>query len=503
LILVNDRFGMQPLYYARLADRLLFGSEIKAVLADPDVPRERNLRGLAQFFTFGQLLAEETLLEAIHVVPAAGWLVYDLTTGELTADRYWRLSEWATQETFSESEWLRRIDEAFGRAVERRAGGTNNLGIALSGGLDARTVLAAIDHDRVGVQSVCLGVDGSLDHQSAARLADLVGCRHHRFILGEGFLSRFEEHLRTMVHLTDGHYLDQCIVLPTLPVYRELGIDVLLRGHAGELMHMNKAYNFSLDATAWAIRSEAELQNWLIQHLSAYMLDNVSADLLCRASREEVDTLARESLLGCLQESAGVEPQLQRIWHLFVSQRLRRETAASLAMFGSVVTTRVPFLDCELTPLLMAAPTELKVGDRIQSYILTRRRPEFMKVTNANTGTALGAGPLAQNIATFKMKVLAKLGAKGYQPYERLGLWLRRELKGLVREVLLDDRCLGRGVFEPDTVRDVVRQHQDAGRNHTYLLMAMMIYEMGQRRFVDGETGNMGETVPVMPGAAC
>ena len=126
-----------------------------------------------------------------------------------------------------------------------------------------------------------------------------------------------------------------------------------------------------------------------------------------------------------------------------------------------------------------------------------------MNVTNANTGTTMGAGPLRQKIATFKMRVLAKLGAKGYQPYERLGLWLRRELKELVRDVLLDDRCLGRGVFEPDTVRHVVRQHQEAGRNHTYLLMAMLIYEMGQRQFVDGDTGNVGETVPVMPGAAC
>jgi asparagine synthase (glutamine-hydrolysing) len=504
LVLVNDRFGMQPLYYARLDDRLLFGSEIKAVLADRDVPCEQNLRGLAQFFTFGQLLAEETLLEAVRVVPAAGWLVYDPASGELTVDCYWRLSEWATHETLSDDEWLRRIDEAFGRAVERRTGGTDNLGLALSGGLDARSLLAAIDHDRVSLQSVCLGVDGSLDHRSAARMAEMVGCRHHRFVLGEGFLSRFEEHLRTMVHLTDGHYLDQCIVLPTLPLYRELGIDVLLRGHAGELMHMNKAYNFSLDATAWAIRSEADLQTWLIKHLSAYMLDNVSGNLLCQASRDEVDTIARESLLGCLQDSAGVEPQLQRIWHLFVSQRVRRETAASLAMFGSVVETRVPFLDRDLTPLLMAAPAKLKVGARIQSHILGKRRPEFMQVANANTGTTPGAGALRQRIATFKMKALAKLGVKGYQHYERLGLWLRRELKGLVRDVLLDERCLGRGVFEPDTVRNVVHQHQEAGRNHTYLLMAMMIYEIGQREFVDGDPNavkNAGRAA-MMPGAA-
>jgi hypothetical protein len=222
----------------------------------------------------------------------------------------------------------------------------------------------------------------------------------------------------------------------------------------------------------------------------------VAGPLLADTSRQEFEQMSRDSLRACLAESAGVESQLQRIWHLFVSQRLRRETAASLAMFESVVETRVPFLDAELTPLLMAAPTELKVGDTIQAHILRRRRPEFLKVVNANTGTRMGAGPLPRKLATFKLRALAKLGVKGYQPYERLGLWLRRELKGLVRKLLLDDRCLQRGVFHPDTVRNVVDGHQEFGRNHTYLLMAMMIYELGQRQFVDGDAMSSRERLP-------
>ncbi|HVA51775.1 MAG TPA: asparagine synthase-related protein [Pirellulales bacterium] len=502
LVLVNDRFGMKPLYYAHVPGKLLFASEIKALLAEPDVVRERNVRGLAQLFTFGQLLGEDTLLEGIRLLPPGGVLSYDAATDALEVDRYWRLSEWATNETYGRQEWLDRIDGQFARAVTRRVSGEGKLGIALSGGLDARTILALIDHSQVKVKSVSLGVDGSLDHASAAQMARLVGCEHHRYVLNDRFLSRFEEHLRTMVHLTDGHYIDQCIVLPTLPLYRELGIDVLLRGHAGELMHMDKAYNFSLDAAAWTIHTEQQLQGWLYGHLSAYMLDDVAGPLLVGTSRREFEELARESLWECLAESAGVEPQLQRIWQLFVSQRLRRETAASLAMFESVVETRVPFLDAGLTPLLMAAPPELKVGDAIQTYILRRRRPEFLKVVNANTGTRMGAGPLWRKAATFKLRALGKLGVKGYQPYERLGLWLRRELKGLVRDLLLDDRCLDRGVFCPDTVRNVVGAHQDAGRNHTYLLMAMMIYEMGQRQFVDGDAGADENAMAATPSAS-
>ena len=57
------------------------------------------------------------------------------------------------------------------------------------------------------------------------------------------------------------------------------------------------------------------------------------------------------------------------------------------------------------------------------------------------------------------MKVLGKLGVKGHQPYERLGLWLRTSLRSLVEEILLSPECLDRGVFVPETVQSVVRQH--------------------------------------------
>jgi asparagine synthase (glutamine-hydrolysing) len=53
--------------------------------------------------------------------------------------------------------------------------------------------------------------------------------------------------------------------------------------------------------------------------------------------------------------------------------------------------------------------------------------------------------------------------------------------------LLLDDRCLSRGVFNPETVRSAVANHLANRRNHTFLLMAMMIFELGQREFVDGD----------------
>jgi asparagine synthetase B (glutamine-hydrolysing) len=354
--------------------------------------------------------------------------------------------------------------------------------------LDSRTILAALPSHRP-ITTVSMGMEGSIDHHCAAVMAGLRGQPHHQCVLGEGFLARFEEHLRHMVWLTDGHYLSQCVVMPTLPFYRELGIDVLLRGHAGELMHMTKAYNFSLDSQALAVRDEAKLHDWLFRHLQAYLLDGTEGKLFASAHRQQMAELARESLKSCLRESEGITPPVQRVWRLFLSQRLRRETALSLVKFGSVVETRLPYLDNELVETLLAASPELKLGEKIQAHILRRRAPDFLRVVNVNTGARLDAGPLGRLVGRARLKVFAKLGVRGYQPYERLGRWLRNELRPLVTKVLLDERCLGRGLFDPSTVRQLVHDHLDRGRNHTFLLLALMIFELGQREFIDTGRG--------------
>jgi hypothetical protein len=76
------------------------------------------------------------------------------------------------------------------------------------------------------------------------------------------------------------------------------------------------------------------------------------------------------------------------------------------------------------------------------------------------------------------MKVLGRLGVAGYQPYERLGLWLARELKPLVHRVLLSERFFDKRLFEPAGIRELLWQHERRQRNHTYLIMALLVLEM-------------------------
>lgn len=487
LLVANDKFGMRPMYYTQVGERLLFASEIKCLLADEQVSRKPNERGIAQFFAFGQMWGEDTMYAAVRVLPAAACLVWDCDSRQLQVDKYWHLSEPGKQDP---KDAMERLDAAFKQAVDVRSLGAQHAALALSGGLDARTILGVVDHQKVKLDCVTLGMPGSMDSRTSRQLADIAGYPYHDFLLKDDFLSSFEGHLNRMVELTDGHYLSQCIVMPTLELYRNLGVKVLLRGHAGELMHMWKAYNFSLTPDVLNLSGDQELPQWLFSHLSAYMLENVDEPLFEFADAAEIDDLSRQSLTDSLAETSEWTSTINRISHLFVSQRTRRETAMSLVKFASVTETRLPYVDENVIASILAMPAESRLGEDLQAAILRKHCPAFLKPVNTNTGAAVGAGKATRAVQLFKKKVFAKLGVPGYQPYERLGLWLRRELQPLVRSLLLDERCLDRGVFRAGTVRRVVDQHMSNEKNHTYLLLAMMIFETGQRQFADGQPGS-------------
>jgi asparagine synthetase B (glutamine-hydrolysing) len=481
LIVANDRFATRPLYWTEAAGTVLFAAEIKALFAERRVSRALSSRGLGQLFTFGQFLGTESLFDGIRVLAPGQALTFSPGRGHADVTGYAPASEHPSAR--SEQEWVAAIDERLVAAVSLRTSHSTRLGLSLSGGLDARTLLALVDR-KVELNTVSLGIPGSIDHRSAARLAQLSGHNHHEFSLDQAFLARFREHLIEMVRLTDGQYLDQGIVMTTLPRYRELGIRTLLRGHAGELMHMNKAYSYSLDAEALAIKTREALADWLQRQLSAYMVGALEGPLFTR-QYQEASELARQSLADALASESLDGAPVRLVWPLFVHQRLARETALSMHKFRSFVEVRLPYLDEHLIPWLIAAPESLKLGDRLQTEILRRHMPAFLAVVNANTGAPMGAGSVRTRAAWLKMKVYSRLGVPGYQPYERLGLWLSRELRPMVHDLLFSERFNDRSVFEPQTVRTLVDEHEARRKNHTFLLMALMIFELGQRALVD------------------
>jgi asparagine synthase (glutamine-hydrolysing) len=479
LAVATDRFGLRPTYVAEPPGSCLVASEIKALLVHPGLGRKWSEDGVAEFFAFGYLFNEDTLFQDVRAVPPASCAIHRPADGSYTETRYWVPRPVRT--TRSHAELVTALETSLSAATSRRADSGDALGLSLSGGLDARTLLGLMPRP-VNLTTVSIGIEGSIDHRGASRLAELAGVRHHEYILDDTFLEHFEQHLQSMILLTDGHYLDQGIVMPTLETYRALGIQKLVRGHGGELLHMTKAYAFSLDPSALQASSPA-LERWLFDHLTAYMLRGVPSDIFAI----DVPARARAALKTAYERAAAFDVPIDRVWQLFLTERLHRETALSMHKFGCFATVRLPYLDNEVIDAVLSMPAGMKLDGTLQTEILRRRRPEFLPVVNSNTGARLGAGRLETAVASLRLRVYAKLGVRGYQPYERLGLWLKRELKPMTERVLLGDQFLSRGLVRPDALRRVASQHASGQENHTFLLMSLFIFELGQRMLEDPE----------------
>ncbi len=483
ITLFCDIFATRPLYWTQTPDGFCFAAQMKTLLLNPETKFALDREALIDFFTWGHYFHTHTSVKNIEVLPPAGFYTYDFRNKSLSQERYFEFPVEDSARAFTQSETeeaLTEVEEAFHDSVLQHTkdfDASSGLGISLSGGLDARSILGMIPKKILkNTTSVALGVPGSADHFLASQLAQFAGTTHFNYELNTDFLENYDSFLSEMVRLTDGQYLSASIVIPTLAFYREKGIETLLRGHAGELFHMEKAYAFSLrEADRQQIADGTRsVEDWAWSHLQAYMLDGVETELLKGISVSEFKETARNSLRSALSQTN--DEREGAIWRMYIAQRVFREIPLSMRKFDSHVNVRLPILNRRLVEAVFRLPTPLRMGETIQRRILKRWRPDFLRVRNVNTGTYIGASLFRQKIAGLKQKILAKLNFPGCQPYEKMGLWLRRELRPLVNELVLQNGLVSRGIFNSDTLLNIVRTHNE-GQNHTYLILALMILE--------------------------
>src|SRR5690606_9421942 len=141
LTLANDRYGMRPLYWTQLeSGALVFAADVDALLAHSGVDDAPSIEGIGQLFCFGQLLGESTLYDRIHALPGAALLTWEARSPGVRLGSYAPPADREPART--EDEWLDELDARIGRAVREACNNTGRLGLSLSGGLDARTILA-------------------------------------------------------------------------------------------------------------------------------------------------------------------------------------------------------------------------------------------------------------------------------------------------------------------------------------------------------------------------
>jgi asparagine synthase (glutamine-hydrolysing) len=185
LVLARDRMGKKPLYYTVAAGRLLFASEIKALLAHPDVARRVDLVAMNQYLTFSNVPEPRTMFEGIRKLPAGHTLVCD-AHGRLTIERYWSpLDGPAWTPPAHRGEAVERVRELVHAAVKKRLMADVPVGAFLSGGVDSSTNVALMSRlvstplQTFTVEFTGFGpAENFHDVPYARQVASMFGCRH-------------------------------------------------------------------------------------------------------------------------------------------------------------------------------------------------------------------------------------------------------------------------------------------------------------------------------------
>ena len=185
LVLARDIFGVKPLYYMVHEGRLLFGSEIKAILADRSVPRALDHEALDTFLTLRYSPSPQTLFKGIRKLPP-GHLLRVTRSGSVTVEPY-NLERPALDECISEAEATEEYDRLLGQAVERQLLADVPVGLLLSGGVDSAMLgylMQRASSDTLKTFSI--GFEGRGDYnelRDARETAEFIGADHHETTL--------------------------------------------------------------------------------------------------------------------------------------------------------------------------------------------------------------------------------------------------------------------------------------------------------------------------------
>jgi asparagine synthase (glutamine-hydrolysing) len=218
LWLVRDRIGIKPLYYTQRNGRLLFASEIKALLQDPQQKRAVHEEAFFHYLSFLTTPAPQTLFDGIKKLPGGCWLRID-ADGRMTEQRYWEVWDHTQPLTgVPDAEIAERLLAELRTAVKLRKVSDVPVGVFLSGGIDSSTNAALFSEgESRPVRTFSIGYEG--EYQSyqnelhyARQMAKLVNADHHELLLTQDDLIDF---LPQMVHLQDEPIADPVCV----PVY--------------------------------------------------------------------------------------------------------------------------------------------------------------------------------------------------------------------------------------------------------------------------------------------
>ncbi|HEV2149061.1 MAG TPA: asparagine synthase (glutamine-hydrolyzing) [Longimicrobiaceae bacterium] len=412
LWLVRDRIGVKPLYYSVHDGRIVFASEIKALLRDPDQKRAINERALYDFLSFLTTPAPETLFAGIRKLPGGTWLRVR-EDGTIREQRYWDAWDNARPlEGMSEEEVASRVLAELAESVKLRKVSDVPVGVFLSGGIDSSTNAALFSAgDGGAVKTFTIGYEGEYtsyqnELHHARRMAEVVGAEHHERLLTVDDLIDF---LPEMVRLQDEPIADPVCV----PLYyvsklaRDAGVvvcqvgegaDELFWGYRSWKTHLKlqrldglpvprAAKRLGLRALEWSGRADTWQYEMLRRGAAGVPIFWGGAEAFTEAQKRQLLSPAfRERFAGYTSWEA-IRPIRERFeanawepsplhWMTYLDLNLRLPELLLMRVdkmsMGVSLEGRVPFLDHRFVELALSIPQEMKTRGGVSKHLLKR-----------------------------------------------------------------------------------------------------------------------------------
>jgi asparagine synthase (glutamine-hydrolysing) len=408
LLLARDRLGVKPLYYCLLANGLLFGSEVKAILAHPSAPHELDEEAFAEYLTFGFTPPPRTMFGGISKLGAGQWLTVT-ADGRVDHRTWWDPMPPAEVSgavaEMSEAEMIAEVRDRLRDSVRKRMMSDVPFGVFLSGGLDSSTnvaLMAELTDEPVRTYSTAPRGHARYDELRYARaVARHFGTDHHEILVDEQAMREFVPEL--VYHqdepLSDWTAVPQHFVsrlareTGTIVVQVGEGADELFHGYDGYVDHRRVVVPFqrwvprAIRGPVGAVAAHATARTGRAVRHGEALYDAGHSRIpywggaLCfrgplkerLLQRDHDDALRTVERIwdegGARRGDADI---FQRMSYLELRQRLPELLLARMdrIAMASSVEGREPFLDHELVELAMALPPRMKHRDGNGKYVL-------------------------------------------------------------------------------------------------------------------------------------
>ncbi len=484
LLLARDRYGIKPLYYAQQGQTIAFGSEQKAILANPEFRRKLDKPALLEYFTFQNLFTDRTLLQDIHMLPAGHYAILDLRDEgpSLQFTQYWDYRFREPDCPASKEEYLEELDRLFKQAVNRQLVSDVELGSYLSGGMDSGSITAIAAQSFPNLKSFTCGFDlssasgielGFDERVQAEAMSAKFKTEHYEMVLKSGDMERCLPAL--------ARHLEEPRVGQSYPNYYAAKlaskfVKVVLSGSGGDELFGGYPWRY------YRAANNQSFEHYIDQYYLYWqrLADNRELKQMFSPVQSEVEgTWTRDIFRDVF---ATHQNELNRPED-YINHSLYFEAKTFLHGLFTVedklsmahgLENRVPFMDNDLVDFAMQCPVGLKLNNLADVLRINENEPgdkqgKFFQKTND------GKQILRDMMQRYIPPEITQAKKKGFSSPD--ASWFKGESIEFVKRKLLNPDARIYEVFDRKTVTSMVEQHLQGKQNRRLLIWSLLNVE--------------------------